>query len=807
MIWVMAALFIASLIMAAKSVPKVEGAKPAGIEDFNFPTAAERPIQVVFGTCEVKGANVLWYGDLSTRPIVNKVKSLFNTTKTVTGHRYYMGVQMGITHGPDVILRKIKFGDDIAWSGTSLGQQDYTLSGQSDSGIIDINKPELFGGDSGNGGVSGRVRFYNGSRNQATNSYLKSVLGDGRVSALRSMSYVVLEKCYIGNSPAPAAVSFEVSRYSPGPEFELGSVYGYASIYAQVGPGGVDANPAYVIHEILTSNRFGAAIPRSFIDEQSFIDAAVKFFNEGLGVSLAIDSATSAGDVINNILQITQTAMYQDKSTGKLKLKLIRNDYELDDLFRINDSNIVNVNDYTKGSLDSAASEVKITYRSREFQYRDRTAIAQNTGVRMHKGDVDTRTFSMPAISRAEVAAQVAQRELVALSGQLATCSVECNRSAAEVEVGDVVLMSWMPQKIERIAMRVTEVGLGEAGSKAVTLKLVQDIFGVHASIYTTGSERAWSKPLGLPDNVTNYLAVEAPAILANNQSTRSILIAAANPSNCLGYTLAVQGTGDSGYIQNADQMFTPLLTLKNSLQANSYYQTDLQLLGSFDGLDSYSPQEMRLGLGLAIIDSTAGVEWICYQTVNSVLGTVSGIQRGLFGTTPLAHPAGSKIWIVSEGFGLSANDYALNDKVAIKMLTKTNKGQLSLADATVRSFTIAGANERAWAPGAVYANGNLGNVITGMARLAWKRRDGQEPRIVFYADGTSQVTTSTYTVKVKSNGVVIKTVTGLSTESWDFTDEQSLNGGAYFKALTFEISAQKAGFGESLPVVISITR
>lgn len=101
----------------------------------------------------------------------------------------------------------------------------------------------------------------------------------------------------------------------------------------------------------------------------------------------------------------------------------------------------------------------------------------------------------MPAISRADLATQIAQRELVALSGQLANCTVECNRSAAGIEVGDVVKMSFKPLQIDQMAMRVIEVGLGEGGSKAVTFKLMQDIFGVSQSVYNVGDERQWVKP------------------------------------------------------------------------------------------------------------------------------------------------------------------------------------------------------------------------------------------------------------------------------------------------------------------------
>lgn len=50
--------------------PKPAEPKPAALSDFSIPTAEEgRPIPVVFGTVLITGPNVIWYGDLRTRPI------------------------------------------------------------------------------------------------------------------------------------------------------------------------------------------------------------------------------------------------------------------------------------------------------------------------------------------------------------------------------------------------------------------------------------------------------------------------------------------------------------------------------------------------------------------------------------------------------------------------------------------------------------------------------------------------------------------------------------------------------------------
>ena len=42
-----------------------------------------------------------------------------------------------------------------------------------------------------------------------------------------------------------------------------------------------------------------------------------------------------------------------------------------------------------RGSLDTAVNEVKLKYISRDGDYNERTVIAQNNGLRIHKGDSD----------------------------------------------------------------------------------------------------------------------------------------------------------------------------------------------------------------------------------------------------------------------------------------------------------------------------------------------------------------------------------------------------------------------------------
>lgn len=790
MIWMMAVMFLLSLVMMATMKTKVPSPSAAGLEEFIFPSAAERPVQILAGTRRLSGPNVVWYGDLRTSKIVKKVKGLFSTTKTTVGYRYHMGIQLGICHGEDVILREVKFGDQVAWNGESSG------------GAIQINKPTLFGGDEdGTGGVSGTLRFYGGSLIQTANAYLVGLLGADVVSPIRGIAYAVLEGMYIGNASTPEAVSFVCSRFPKSPSTEPDS-----ALYEKVG---LDANPAYFLYEIITHPAFGADIAFTTVDVESFVAAAKTLHDEGLGISCVIDTARTAADVIDDIKKIIQGSLNTDPATGALKLRLIRNNYSLDEVPEIGPWNVKSLSDFSRGSLDTAVNEVKLKYTSTADDYNERTVIAQNNGLRIHKGDSDGQTLSMPMISTRETAAKIVQRELSAISVPLASCIAECHRSMADAEVGDVVKLTWPAQKIEKILMRVTAVDLGAPTDGAVRLTLIQDVFGVFESFYTTGSEAKWQKPSFEPVDVTRYDFIEAPAILTPSQTTRSILIAAEKPVAGRDFRLQAKSNSEGSWVDAGVQQFTPLCFLSQALTANRFFEGEVELGGDVGELDSYTPEEVRSGLGLLLVSSVSGLEWISYESVSrygSGSASVGVVNRGLFNTRPVSHPVGARVWAVSEGFAVTPWQYASGDTVGVKMLVGTQTVRQDFAVAAERSFTVGTRNDRPWTPERVKVNGHGSGFISGLATITWRRRDGGTPAVVFNSDDVSYGSSLTRIV-VKSGGQVVKDVAEVEGESWVFDDEQALNDGTWFRNLTFEVSAQKPGFPDSSPAVISASR
>ncbi len=176
--------------------PKPQNAKPASVDDFTVPTADEsRELPWLFGTKELTGPNVHWWGHLKADDIYGGRRyGLFGPRQTI-GHNYFLGMHMILCHGVADAVYRIKAGDNDLWKGICKGGR-IAVKGKA-------------GGNAGT--IYGDVDIEMGAPNQGQNSYLKDRLG-ADVPAFRGVVGAVLRRPNMGETPYLAPWSFTTQR-------------------------------------------------------------------------------------------------------------------------------------------------------------------------------------------------------------------------------------------------------------------------------------------------------------------------------------------------------------------------------------------------------------------------------------------------------------------------------------------------------------------------------------------------------------------------------------------------------------------
>lgn len=121
------------------------------------------------------------------------------SSSVTVGYKYFLGVHMALAHGPLDNISRIEVDRRIAWEGVNTG------------GSIEVDAPDLFGGDEREGGVSGTVDIAMGTQTQLQNTYLQSQLGTD-IPAYRGVACAILNQCYMGNNPYLKPWSFRAQR-------------------------------------------------------------------------------------------------------------------------------------------------------------------------------------------------------------------------------------------------------------------------------------------------------------------------------------------------------------------------------------------------------------------------------------------------------------------------------------------------------------------------------------------------------------------------------------------------------------------
>ena len=696
----------------------------------------------------------------------------------VVGHRYYAGLHLAICHGPVDAVTRIIVGERTAWSGSVTSSQ-----------TLYVNAPELFGGDSREGGVQGYVEVKLGGPAETISGYLQQKLGSV-IPAFRGVVSIIVQQCQLSAmNPYIKPWSIEARRI-PAPA-ALGS--GYIN---------GDANPAHIIYECLNNATWGLGYAASEIDASSFQTAANTLASEQYGLSLLWDREQPLEEFIAEILRHIDGTLYVHPRTGKFVLKLARADYNVASLLVLDASNILELESFSRPSESELVNQITVRYRDRSTDKDAAITVHDLAALELAGGVVSSATVDYPGISNGSLASRVALGDLKQLSVPLAKATLIANRQASNLNIGDVFKFTWPELGIAQLVMRVVRVSYGTLTDGRVRIECVEDVFGLPSASYVSPTPTSWVSPLTSPAPVPYRRLNEAPwwtvvkrvvgeSATAQNEldPQGGLLVACASrPSGDSLNVKLLTRQGSAAYAEVDTMGFTPNATLINACDE----QATVFSIGNGQDLDI-----VKLNT-YAYLDN----EIVAVKAINLVASTVT-VDRGVLDTVPAPHLASARIWFADAFEALVTEQYLSGESLQVKMLPATGLGRLAESAAPADSYTFAGRMIRPYPPGNVKVNNVMWpTTILGQIALTWVHRDRMQQTVYLVTQAEGNIGPEagvTYTVRFyNENNSLQKTLTGLTTTAWTYltADEATDSGlGRINGKFKVEIEAVRAGY------------
>jgi len=235
---------------------------------------------------------------------------------TLAGYAYFLNMAYAFAERLDSIngfyLQETK-----VWSGgiTENEQTAVVKTG--------INS-EAYGSDNG----PNTIGFYLGSQVAASALLTQAT---GKSIAYKNVCYIIFPQSFIGDNvrtvPSYGILGKRINMDS------CSNLVDY-NLYKEIlgtssGTTISTANPSYIIYDILTTL---LKISPTLIEASSFEDAARVLHTEKIGINLVMNSSKKGIDWINECLRYIDSVFYFNQNIGKYTLKLLRDDYDRENL-------------------------------------------------------------------------------------------------------------------------------------------------------------------------------------------------------------------------------------------------------------------------------------------------------------------------------------------------------------------------------------------------------------------------------------------------------------------------------------------
>ena len=441
---------------------------------------------------------------------------------------------------------------------------------------------------------------------------------------------------------------------------------------------GVDINPIHKIREILTDDT-AMNKPETSVNDDNFIKAADRIWDEGLGISWSI-TEKSCLDAINELCYHIEAGIRVNRQTGLYEIVLFRDDwFEESEIHTIAESKIKSMQ-YEITNADEVINQVNVNYYDRANIKNSSFSISES-GLIQTLGRVNAETVDFPYFMNMRNAEIVANWKLKILStGAIKGTFTTGWRDARKWNRYDLIQLPWSKRWTGTILVRIVSINLGGPTNNEVSVEWVEVVPSTGMMNTTIVADDPMDKPLQPqacqyePFELPYYLVVmalgqrKADEELAYESNFGLVGTVAEKPQENSLYAVMMTNNGDewvrSGSIQysvtaDLDQIISKVsssFTVKNWKKISNISAGTLIKCG-------------RDWLG------TPG-EWMVFQGVDPYTGIVS-VKRGALDTPPQTWGIDTKLYFCGNDIPYDPTEYIAGDEVFVSALTTTPSGVL----------------------------------------------------------------------------------------------------------------------------------
>lgn len=771
------------------------------------------------------------------------------SSSPTVGYRYFLGMHMGICRGPVDSLVEIRVGDKKAWplaiTTPDEGTDQYVGIGLDEHGegifvwvpatysyieesppvtessSIMIRAPGLFGGDEKEGGIEGQLDVMMGEDTQLVNPRLAAMLGNSLVSAFRGMFTLFYDGLVCSMNPYPKAWKFRVRRALKGWDgdvfYPATAVMDIVVMQPKVAGGPIVANhiaamnPAHIIWECCTNRDWGRGLTPDLLDEAAFTAAADTLYNEGFGLCLAWTREDTVDAFIQRVIDHIGAVLYVSRSTGRLVLELLRNDYVVGDLpLLTTTTGILTIEDDDASASQTLINELVVKMMD-PLSGGERQVRVQNIGSMQASEAILSKSVDYPGIPTVALATRVAQRDLRICGTPLRRFKMTMDRRAYALVPGGLFRFTDTLRGITNMVMRIGR--LEDTPDSQLLITAIQDIFGLPAVSYVSGATNsAGGLEPAAPEDAIGAISEQSYIGILRWKTTTElgaltgdeayVMLMGARPSLQSQNYDVYTGNNTIGFKKRNTGIWTPAAVLT----------ADITELGTTLYISNVTlPNPV---LPVAGIPAIIGDEWVRLDAWNAETSTFT-IARGVGDTIPEHHSSGDMLWLISKGVGIDPTIYVETDVIEGRLLTNTAGGQLAVPDATPHSITLVGRWIRPYPPGLVKVNDRVfpeAAPPTADFTVTWAMRNRltQADRMIPYTSTTiTPESGQTATILVREglggSGTVVRTVTGITSDTWSYSTANWIADGSPVP-LTIELFSDRDGFDSWKHYLIPIT-